>query len=424
MGLSCGDDAPLGLGDRDLATSGKPSTGGPTVTAIMPNTAPQDTTLDVQVSGTGFDRGSRVDLALDGIVSGKVQTNSTRFVNKSTLVASITIAADADPDLYDVIVTTTKGKRGIGIELFEISYAMTSLGTLPGDDSSQAYEISESGQIVGGSGHAVPQFEERIFMWSGGVMQEVGPGAAIAASDNRRILSYEPASVWQEVGGAWVETLLPTLPGPRGSGAIEISPDGTMIVGGSGDFEPVLWRDMGGTWSIEILPAHGNDVNDDGIVVGDGVLVKENGSWTTYPLSPFPGGSNAMGSAINAVGDVAGYDEDASGVRRALVWRRTPTGWGAPEYLGTLGRGSGAAGINNAGQVVGSSEVHESHDGLFHQHAFVWSPFQGMVDLGSRDTDSSASDINDLGQIVGASRKAAGGNFSGDFVAVLWEIEP
>ena len=389
------------------------------MTATVPNTAPQDTTLDVQVSGSGFDRGSRVDMALDGVVTPRVKTNSTRFVNKSTLVANITIAVDAEPDLYDVQVTTTKGKRGIGIELFEISYAMTLLGTLPGLDGSAAHSISESGEIVGGSVRSVGSYwDERIFIWKNGVMEEVGPGAAIAASENRRVLSHRTASVWEELGGVWQETFLPTIPGTS-SNANGISSDGRFIVGGSGG-RAVQWREVAGRWTIESLPGGAIAVNSDGLTVGTGgVWTKESGAWTFYALAPLPGGTDVLGWAINDFGDVAGSDRDGSGSGRAILWRKTSAGWAAPEYLGTLGGSSSATGLNNAGHVVGFSDVPgENRDGRGQQRAFLWTPTEGMVDLGNRDTDSVAWDINDLGQIVGSSRKAAGGNES---VAALWE---
>lgn len=426
IGLSCGEEELIGPGDRPIDTTGKPSAGNPTVTATVPNTAPQDTTLDVQVSGSGFDRGSRVDLGLNCEISctlsEKVKTNSTRFVNNTTLVANITIAADAQPDLYDVQVTTTKGKRGIGIELFEISYAMTAIGTLPGDDSSEAYAISQTGEIVGGSARSRP-YGERIFLWRNGAMQEVGPGLAIAASGNRRVLGATPPSVWQEVSGTWQETLLPVLPGPLDGQAQNITPDGTAIVGGSGG-KSVLWRETTGGWTIEILPASCFcDINAAGMIVGqDRVWVEENGTWTSQTLAPFPAGSKAVGWAINDNGDVAGWSEDGSqgGYRRALLWRKTPTGWSAPDYLGSLGGESSAIAINNSGQVAGYGEVPGQTPGsLSNRHAFVWTPFDGMVDLGSRNTDNIARAINDLGQIVGASRKAAGGNYT----AVLWELQ-
>jgi len=92
----------------------------PTVTATNPDTAVQDTTLDVQVSGSGFDAGSTAEWLLAGVPDARVHTNSTRFVSKSSLVANITIAKDAVPASYSVAVTTSGGKKGIGTELFVI----------------------------------------------------------------------------------------------------------------------------------------------------------------------------------------------------------------------------------------------------------------------------------------------------------------
>jgi len=92
----------------------------PTVTAADPDTAVQDTTLDVTVIGTGFDNGSTAEWLLAGVPDPGVHTNSTRYVSTRTLVANITIAGDAVPAKYDVAVTTTKGKKGIGTEMFVV----------------------------------------------------------------------------------------------------------------------------------------------------------------------------------------------------------------------------------------------------------------------------------------------------------------
>jgi hypothetical protein len=94
--------------------------GGVTVTATDPDSATQDTTLDVVVSGSGFDQGSQAQWAIAGVPSAKVQTNATQFVSSKRLVANITIAIDADTGRYDVIVTASTGKKGIGSELFAI----------------------------------------------------------------------------------------------------------------------------------------------------------------------------------------------------------------------------------------------------------------------------------------------------------------
>lgn len=91
-----------------------------TVTAAVPDSATQDTTLDVILTGSNFDAGSSAQWAIDGVPSIKVRTNATHFVSSKRLVANITIAADADTGRYDVIVTASTGKKGIGTELFTV----------------------------------------------------------------------------------------------------------------------------------------------------------------------------------------------------------------------------------------------------------------------------------------------------------------
>ena len=102
------------------AAAGGGGSGGPAVTATVPDSATQDTTLDVVVSGSGFDQGSQAQWAIAGVPSAKVRTNSTQFVTPKKLIANITIATDADTGLYDVIVTASTGKKGIGSELFAV----------------------------------------------------------------------------------------------------------------------------------------------------------------------------------------------------------------------------------------------------------------------------------------------------------------
>jgi hypothetical protein len=115
---ACSDQGPTVPSLR--AAKGGGGTSDVTVTATDPDSATQDTTLDVVVSGSGFDQGSVAQWAINGVPASKVQTNSTTYVNPKKLVANITIASDADTGYYDVVVTASTGKKGIGSELFAI----------------------------------------------------------------------------------------------------------------------------------------------------------------------------------------------------------------------------------------------------------------------------------------------------------------
>jgi Tol biopolymer transport system component len=133
---------------RVIPAFGKGGPGGSgdvTVSATDPPGAPQDTTLDVRVFGTNFDRGSRADFALGGVVGPEVKTNSTRFVSSTELIANITIAATADTGRYDVIVTTSRGKKGIGTEMFAIDVADPAIAFVEGGTTNKLLVMNASG---------------------------------------------------------------------------------------------------------------------------------------------------------------------------------------------------------------------------------------------------------------------------------------
>jgi hypothetical protein len=91
------------------------------VSSTRPDSGVRGTTLDVSVLGSGFEPGSVADWALNGErLPNQVRTNSTRYVSQRELVANITISSDATVASWDVVVTTTKGKTGIGTELFAV----------------------------------------------------------------------------------------------------------------------------------------------------------------------------------------------------------------------------------------------------------------------------------------------------------------
>lgn len=89
------------------------------VNEAIPSEAPQETRLDVVVIGSGFDDGSVVKFLLAGQSTPKVVVNSSTYEpTNGNLVADLTVAVDADVALYDIEVTTSRGKKGIGTEMF------------------------------------------------------------------------------------------------------------------------------------------------------------------------------------------------------------------------------------------------------------------------------------------------------------------
>ncbi len=118
------------------------------------------------------------------------------------------------------------------------------------------------------------------------------------------------------------------------------------------------------------------------------------GQWTDVGTL---GGTTTYPYGINNRGQVVGSSSTASGGSHAFVWT-SETGI---VDLGTLGgRTSVAYGINNQGQVVGESDI----TGNAASHAFLYSPGTGMRDLGTLGgTNSVAKAITDLGYVVGGS---------------------
>ncbi len=87
------------------------------VTEAIPSEAPQETTLDVEVIGSGFDDGSVVEFLLNELPSDVV-VDGADFVDDTKLIAHVIIPGTAAIDLYDIEVTTAGGKKGIGSEMF------------------------------------------------------------------------------------------------------------------------------------------------------------------------------------------------------------------------------------------------------------------------------------------------------------------
>ena len=163
--IACSEPTePILSGSPDLRAGKAAATSDPTVTSALPSSATVDTTLDVQINGTGFTTGAQATLQLAGVVDPRVRVNNTRFVKNTQVIANVTISPDARLASYDVVVTLVSGKKGIGTERF----AVVSIEQLAGPaGSSAANDVNGSGLIVGGraggcDSHQLPAY------WNGG----------------------------------------------------------------------------------------------------------------------------------------------------------------------------------------------------------------------------------------------------------------
>jgi probable HAF family extracellular repeat protein len=354
------------------------------VTTAVPDNAPQDTTLDVRVLGTAFDQGSRVDLALAGTLDSiNVHTNSTRFVASTEVVANVTISGNATFAKYDVVVTTSKGKKGIGTELFLIR-AVNDIGTL-GGSGAIARGVNSAGTIVG--------------------------SAADAAG-------YSQAFEWTETDGMHS---LPRLPTSNTANAYAIN-RANVIVGSSGTDGPVRWVPTGsGTWAVQALGYFGGTnrgtafaVNESGVIVGysdDAASIARPFLWTQaggMVALPVPSGTgDGQARGINGSGTVVGFYHPTGTEQRAVAWPASGGAFDLPPCSG--GTMTTAYAINDAGVVVGSC-TRPGKRGTGGTFAARWLPDPARVnawltpellvnpicDIGDR-----AQGVNNAGEIVG-----------------------
>ena len=161
-----------------------------TVTIANPDSATQDTTLDVHVLGSGFDRGSSAQWAQNGVPSPNVKTNSTKFVSSGELVANITIALTAGTGAYEILVTTSKGKKGIGTDLFTITLRHNDVATVTVTPATSNIAVGASVPLQATAYNSSGTVRAKAtFTWatsnsavavvsSTGLMTVVGPGSA------------------------------------------------------------------------------------------------------------------------------------------------------------------------------------------------------------------------------------------------------
>jgi probable HAF family extracellular repeat protein len=390
----CNDPYPSEpAGAAEAGRAARPATTGPAVTSIAPTSSPPGVTLDVRVLGSGFDAGTRVDFALGGVTGSAVVTNRTTFVSAQEVVANVTIAGSAQIGLYDVIATTTGGKKGIGTEMFEVAFVGLDLGA-PRRGSSEAVAINNLNQIAGYDRY--PDGTQKAFRWENGVKTALPVGGYVRDINEQGWVlgfAYPRSWIWRpSTGVQWIDP-------PAGSSSFqaEAMNDLGQVVGlATGG--AVIWDN--GTFR-NIFPAgfsgSAYDINNASVVVGSAWNGSAGGGYRWDPATGFayiggtPDGAEAL--AINDAGDVTGWFEVAPGVNHAYLWRN-----GQRTDLGIIGGPSSVGiAISNYGVIVG-------RDGG--STPFRWAGGSGLRRLGSVRTQSAsgeALDVNDNEWVVGVS---------------------
>jgi hypothetical protein len=349
----------------------------PTVSGASPAWGYQGTAnLNVTINGSGFDKGTKASWNLNGAPYAKITVNNTSYISSSQLVANISIAADAAINNYDVVVTTSTSKQGIGSDCFAVTLAVP----IPVVGRS----INMAGQVVGelaGSNTTTGNlWDPRVGLVALPNANRVWgideTGGTISGKDNNG-----PPAVWTSSSGAtgpWMETPLPLPPGLTVGSARSLASDANgnaVFVPGSyrnasGVNRPVVWRRAASGWQakFDTLPTGvpsgwAESVNARGQSAGmDGSAGAFALYWDSLGTAVILSSNHATGWSINGDGTVV--VGSANGV--AAMWTRTLTNgvygpWSGDIFLDTPANscsnpGSAALAVNVAGTVaVGGS---------------------------------------------------------------------
>ena len=302
-----------------------------------------------------------------------------------------------------------------------VGHAQT-CGKIPFDMGLARWEVplgnNDSGVIVGKLTHYDEEFSD-AFVWTQGVvtvLPTLGGSKTVATAINAsgQVIGSSTDANGRRHAVTWINGVLRQLPRLTSKGFASVSginASGRMVGTASaadGRSHAVVWRNGK---IIDLNPAIGayesyaTAINRKGQIVGNAILEPTHEGPDTYTAFLYEAGvvqflpdlglgEYMYASSINDLGQIAGEGRAASKALRAWLWSE-----GVLRDLGSFdGSASWATGINNEGQVVGTSY---SGRGL---RAFIWK--DGLrTNLGvlPGDGESEGYAINNKGQVIGIS---------------------
>ena len=384
---------------------------GPTVRSTSPSGTAPGTTLDVRIFGSGFDNGTQATFAIDSVPTPGVVTNRTTFISSSELVANITVSDAADLTTYDVIATTTGGKKGIGTELFLVSYRLTDLGGHATARGTMATDVNTAGVVVGYAGLGSSPNESHAMRWRvTGIGQAVAEDLHSLLRPAFRTHAYEINEAGDIVGFRQLDA--------------NTSNTRPFLLSSTG----VLTELRSSCGSKEtIRQAHAYGISENGAIMGTEV---ESG---VYPIYWAPGaicaerlpvpGPGSEPRAISADGMVIVGTITEGSISNPVRWnRRTDgSGWDVT-VLPKLSDHVNPAAVAPDGTIVGWEQVatlvrkRGSTYYDYSQNAYHWPGGTSVARLSTRGGDATWANDVDAGRIVGMSNDRVDAPAEG----VLW----
>jgi probable HAF family extracellular repeat protein len=302
-------------------------------------------------------------LCVCSLPEGAVSQVTVQLRHENYSVQQLDFKANAINDSGEVV-----GWTGDGRAVLYRNGIVSNLGALPGHNISVATDINNSGQVVGASASSSLLDSQRAFLYAGG-MTDLGvlpptdnlyvSSAAVGLNNSGQVVGSSYSHRFGGITHAFLYssngmTDLGTLPGQISTLAFAINSSG-QIIGESGNRAFLYSNGL----MIDLGLVHVSDINASGQIVGrngNGAFLYRNGATTM--LGTIPGGISSAAYGINDLGQVVGTSyHPASGSRAFLYDNGVMTDLNSliPSSSGwVLGE---ADDINNAGQIIGSGTI-------------------------------------------------------------------